>query len=50
MGPFIKWFNELSLHDVAVVGGKTASLGEMLSALGPLGVRVPDGFAITAAG
>jgi len=50
MSTFIKWFNELSLQDVAVVGGKTASLGEMFQALRPLGVRVPDGFAITAAG
>jgi pyruvate,water dikinase len=36
------------MRDVALVGGKNASLGELLSVLGPLGVEVPDGFAITA--
>jgi pyruvate,water dikinase len=47
-----RWILPLSsvtLADVAEVGGKNASLGELLSALGPLGVRVPDGFAVTAA-
>lgn len=42
-------FSELSLRDVAVVGGKTASLGELTRALTPVGVRVPPGFAITVA-
>jgi pyruvate, water dikinase len=45
----IRWFDEIGLDDVAEVGGKTASLGEMYSALGSQGVRVPDGFALTAA-
>jgi pyruvate, water dikinase len=45
----IVWFDECGLGDVARVGGKNASLGEMRSALSPLGVRVPDGFATTAA-
>ncbi|TAE78281.1 MAG: phosphoenolpyruvate synthase [Verrucomicrobia bacterium] len=45
---FIRWFRELGISDVPLVGGKTASLGEMLRSLSPLGVRVPDGFAITA--
>ncbi len=40
---------ELGLNDVPIVGGKNASLGEMISQLGKLGVRVPDGFATTAA-
>jgi pyruvate,water dikinase len=39
---------ELSLDDVAQVGGKTASLGELHRALVPLGVRVPAGFALSA--
>jgi pyruvate,water dikinase len=39
---------ELSISDIPRVGGKNASLGEMLKSLGPLGVRVPDGFAIVA--
>lgn len=41
-------FNQLSLKDVPSVGGKNASLGEMVQNLSRLGVRVPDGFAITA--
>jgi pyruvate,water dikinase len=41
-------FSELTLADVPRVGGKNASLGELVRYLVPLGVRVPDGFAITA--
>ncbi len=44
----VKWFQDLGSNDTASVGGKNASLGEMLSALGEKGVRVPDGFASTA--
>src|SRR5208283_2212685 len=39
---------DVTLEDVGSVGGKNASLGEMLRELVPLGVRVPDGFAVTA--
>jgi pyruvate,water dikinase len=46
---YIRWFEDLGAGDVALVGGKTASLGELYSALSPAGVHVPDGFAITAA-
>ena len=45
---YIRWFRELSLADLPLVGGKNASLGEMFGQLAPLGVRVPDGFAVTA--
>ena len=45
---FIKWFSEVGIADVPIVGGKNAALGEMYSNLVPLGVNVPDGFAITA--
>lgn len=45
--PFIKWFRELSIGDIPLVGGKNASLGEMFRELAPKGVRVPDGFAVT---
>jgi len=48
MTAFIKWFREIRLGDVAQVGGKTASLGELYGELGAAGVRVPDGFAVTA--
>ncbi|KHL01388.1 phosphoenolpyruvate synthase [Sinomonas humi] len=41
-------FSELGLHDLDQVGGKNASLGEMISSLASAGVRVPDGFATTA--
>jgi len=43
----IVWFRDLTLKDVPLVGGKNASLGEMLSQLSKSGVNVPDGFALT---
>ena len=45
---FIKWFEEVGTGDVALVGGKNASLGEMIRNLSETGVAVPSGFAITA--
>lgn len=45
---FIRPFSDISNADVAIVGGKNASLGEMYRALVPLGIRVPNGFAVTA--
>lgn len=45
---FILWFNELGIDDVPFVGGKNASLGEMYRNLSKQGVRVPNGFAVTA--
>lgn len=45
---FILWFNELGIEDVPLVGGKNASLGEMYRTLSKKGVRVPNGFAVTA--
>ncbi len=45
---FIRWFEALSNDDVALVGGKNASLGELYQQLVPVGVKVPNGFAITA--
>ena len=45
---YIRWFAELGADDVPLVGGKNASLGEMFSGLASQGVRVPDGFAVTA--
>jgi pyruvate, water dikinase len=44
----IAWFSDLSLSDLDQVGGKNASLGEMLGNLASADVRVPDGFATTA--
>ena len=45
---FVRFFDEIGIDDVALVGGKNASLGEMYRHLTPLGVKVPAGFAITA--
>jgi pyruvate,water dikinase len=46
--PFIKWFADITIEDVPLVGGKNASLGEMVRELAGQGVKVPNGFAITA--
>ncbi len=45
---YIRWFDELTSDDVGSVGGKNASLGEMIRELKQKGVRVPAGFATTA--
>ena len=45
---FNKWFEELTINDVPSVGGKNASLGEMIRTLGEKGVNIPGGFAVTA--
>ena len=48
MASLIKKFSEISTGDVAEVGGKNASLGELISKLAEKGIQVPDGFATTA--
>ena len=48
MEEFVKWFEDLRMEDVPSVGGKNASLGEMIRNLGEKGVSVPGGFAVTA--
>ena len=45
---YVIGFEQLGIQDVPLVGGKNASLGEMIAKLAPLGVRVPGGFATTA--
>jgi pyruvate,water dikinase len=45
--PSIRWLNTLGIKDVPIVGGKNASLGEMLCSLAHKGIKVPDGFATT---
>jgi pyruvate,water dikinase len=47
-GTYVLPFGEITLDDVPLTGGKNASLGEMIRALAPRGVAVPDGFALTA--
>ncbi|MDQ2695502.1 MAG: phosphoenolpyruvate synthase [Pseudomonadota bacterium] len=49
MTEYVLWFTALGMDDVERVGGKNASLGEMISHLADAGVRVPGGFATTAA-
>lgn len=44
---YCRWFDDLANQDVPIVGGKNASLGEMIQSLGENGVRVPAGFATT---
>jgi pyruvate, water dikinase len=45
---YIRWFEEIGIDDVALVGGKNASLGELYRELTSGGIKVPNGFAITA--
>ncbi|MFI3157968.1 MAG: phosphoenolpyruvate synthase [Methylococcaceae bacterium] len=45
---YIRWFNELTIEDIPLVGGKNASLGEMYRELTPQGIQIPNGFAVTA--
>ncbi|HEX2355700.1 MAG TPA: PEP/pyruvate-binding domain-containing protein, partial [Micromonosporaceae bacterium] len=44
---YVRWLSELGTGEVALVGGKNASLGEMIRRLSGAGVRVPGGFATT---
>ena len=48
MKEYVIWYEQLGMHDVDRVGGKNASLGEMISQLAGAGVSVPGGFATTA--
>jgi pyruvate, water dikinase len=48
MTDYVRWLSELGMDDVPVVGGKNASLGEMIQNLTDVGVQVPGGFATTA--
>ncbi|MCK5191808.1 MAG: phosphoenolpyruvate synthase, partial [Methylococcales bacterium] len=45
---YIRFFNEIGIHDIPLVGGKNASLGEMYRELKKKKVLVPNGFAVTA--
>ena len=45
---YVRWFEDIRIEDVDLVGGKNASLGEMYSELTSQGVRIPNGFAVTA--
>src|SRR5438067_2190368 len=48
MAMLVAWLKDLRLFDLERVGGKNASLGEMIGALSAVGIRVPGGFATTA--
>jgi pyruvate,water dikinase len=45
---YIRWFDQIGMEDTALVGGKNASLGELYRELVPHGIKVPNGFAVTA--
>ena len=47
---FIRWLKDLHKEDIVMVGGKGASLGEMISNLSEAGVLVPGGFVVTTDG
>ncbi|SNZ04096.1 phosphoenolpyruvate synthase [Persephonella hydrogeniphila] len=44
----VVWLNEVSMEDVELVGGKNASLGEMIKGLSPMGIKIPMGYVVTA--
>ena len=46
----ILFFNQISIDAIGKVGGKNASLGEMYNQLNPIGINIPNGFAVTAEG
>jgi pyruvate,water dikinase len=48
MNHYIRWFSEIGIDDIPIVGGKNASLGELFRELASEGIRVPAGFAVTA--
>ena len=48
MNQYIRWFSDIGLTDIASVGGKNASLGELFRKLTAIGINVPPGFAINA--
>ncbi len=48
MARYVRWFEEIGIDDISLVGGKNASLGEMYRELTPQGIKVPNGFAVTA--
>ncbi|MFN3657739.1 MAG: phosphoenolpyruvate synthase [Pseudolabrys sp.] len=48
MTDYVRWFSDIRIGDVGLVGGKNASLGELYASLSAEGVRVPNGFALTA--
>ncbi|MEJ5173266.1 MAG: phosphoenolpyruvate synthase [Hydrogenothermaceae bacterium] len=43
----VLWLNEVGMEDIELVGGKNASLGEMIKNLSPLGIKIPMGFVVT---
>jgi hypothetical protein len=45
---YVRWFEETKIEDVPLVGGKNASLGEMYRELTNKGIKIPNGFAVTA--
>ncbi len=48
MERLVVWLDEVGIEDIPIVGGKNASLGEMIKHLSPKGIRIPYGFVVTA--
>ncbi len=46
-GPLVLWLSDVTIEDIPLVGGKNASLGEMIRNLSPMGINIPDGFVVT---
>ena len=49
MKKLVMWLNEVGMEDIELVGGKNASLGEMIKGLSSIGIKVPMGFVVTSA-
>jgi len=45
--PLVLWLSDVTIEDIPLVGGKNASLGEMIRNLSPMGINIPDGFVVT---
>ncbi len=46
-GSLVLWLSDVTIEDIPLVGGKNASLGEMIRNLSPMGINIPDGFVVT---
>ncbi|MXP50968.1 phosphoenolpyruvate synthase [Pantoea sp. SoEX] len=45
--PLILWYHQINIEDIKIVGGKNASIGEMINKLSPLGINIPSGYVTT---
>ncbi len=45
--PYLVWLDQVGMEDIGLVGGKNASLGEMIRVLSTMGINIPYGFVVT---